>query len=185
MEPDLMRAPAAAPRRAGDEPVRGQANGRRRDPDGRRRARMFLAERPADTAAPGAGFAVAQTQAVTTVIFFQIFYLLNCRSFQESILRMGIATNPWIFVGIGAVLVLQAGFVYLPFMNAVFGSAPLEPRAWLEAALVGLLIMPVIGVEKWWRRRAGGPEPIKATPEGGFRCERTRRMTPVTTAQPT
>jgi magnesium-transporting ATPase (P-type) len=92
------------------------------------------------------------------VIFFQIFYLLNCRSFQESILRMGIATNPWIFVGIGAVLVLQAGFVYLPFMNAVFGSAPLEPLAWLEAALLGLLIMPVIGVEKWWRRRAGRGE---------------------------
>ena len=73
----------------------------------------------------GLGYAEAQTQAVTTVIFFQIFYLLNCRSFREPILQMGLYSNPWIFVGIGAVLLLQAAFVYLPFMNAVFGSAPL------------------------------------------------------------
>ena len=35
------------------------------------------------------------------MIFFQIFYLLNCRSFQESFLRIGVTSNPWIFVGIG------------------------------------------------------------------------------------
>jgi uncharacterized integral membrane protein len=51
------------------------------------------------------------------------------------------------------ILLLQAAFVYLPFMNAVFGSAPLGLQAWLEAALVGALIMPVTGAEKWWRRR--------------------------------
>ena len=96
---------------------------------------------------------MAQTQAVTTVIFFQIFYLLNCRSFREPILQMGLYSNPWIVVGIGAVLLLQAAFVYLPFMNAVFGSAPLGLQAWVEAALVGVLIMPVIGLEKWWQRR--------------------------------
>jgi magnesium-transporting ATPase (P-type) len=37
--------------------------------------------------------------------------------------------------------------------DAVIGSVPLRARAWVEAALVGVLIMPVIALEKWWRRR--------------------------------
>lgn len=95
----------------------------------------------------------AQTEAVTTVILFQIFYLLNCRSLKDSILTIGLWSNPWIYVGIGIVLVLQAGFIYLPFMNAIFGSAPLSSTSWLEAMAVAFLILPLIGLEKWWRKR--------------------------------
>jgi hypothetical protein len=29
----------------------------------------------------------------------------------------------------------------------------LDAVAWLEAAVAGFLIMPIIAVEKWWRRR--------------------------------
>jgi magnesium-transporting ATPase (P-type) len=111
--------------------------------------------------------AVAQTTAVTTVIFFQIFYLLNCRSLSDPLPKLGPAGNPWIYTGIATVLLLQIAFVYLPFMNAIFGSAPLGPRSWGEAALVGMLILPIISLEKWWRGRRGtggrdpseGPDP--------------------------
>jgi Ca2+-transporting ATPase len=156
MEPDLMRRPPRPP----DAPVMSPFVVRRTVVVAVLMAAgalgVFLAQQPGatDGESVGPGYAVAQTQAVTTVIFFQIFYLLNCRSFQESFLRIGLYRNPWIFVGIGTILLLQAAFVYLPFMNAVFGSAPLGIRGWLEAALVGVLIMPVIGLEKWWRRRA-------------------------------
>jgi uncharacterized integral membrane protein len=68
-------------------------------------------------------------------------------------LSMGLWSNPWIYAGIAAVLLLQAAFVHLPFMNAVFGSAPLGLASWGQAALVGALIVPVIGAEKWWRQR--------------------------------
>ena len=97
--------------------------------------------------------AEAQTEAVTTVILFQIFYLLNCRSLRDSILAIGLWSNPWIFVGIAVVLVLQIGFIYLPFMNTVFGSAPLSLVSWLEALAAAVLILPIIGMEKWWRKR--------------------------------
>ena len=70
--------------------------------------------------------------------------------------QLGVRSNPWIYVGIAAILLLQLAFVYLPFMNAIFGSAPLRPWSWAEAALVGLLIMPIISLEKWWRRRRAG-----------------------------
>ena len=155
MEPDLMCRPPRPP----DAPVMSPFVVRRTVAVAFLMAAgglgAFLAQRPDAIGgeSAGLGYAVAQTQAVTTVIFFQIFYLLNCRSFREPILQMELYSNPWIVVGIGAVLLLQAAFVYLPFMNAVFGSAPLGLQAWVEAALVGVLIMPVIGLEKWWQRR--------------------------------
>lgn len=97
--------------------------------------------------------AEAQTEAVTTVILFQIFYLLNCRSLKDSLFTIGLSSNPWVYAGIAVVLMLQLGFIYLPFMNSIFGSAPLSLTSWLEAMAVAFLIMPVIGLEKWWRKR--------------------------------
>lgn len=95
----------------------------------------------------------AQIAAVTTVILFQIFYLFNCRSLENSVLSIGLRTNPWIYAGIGALLALQIGFVYLPFMNALFDSAPLSAGNWIGSLAVGFIVIPVIGTEKWWRKR--------------------------------
>jgi len=87
------------------------------------------------------------------VILFQILYLFNCRSLKSSVLGIGLWTNPWIYAGIGALLLLQLGFVYLPFMNALFGSAPLGVGDWIEAFAVACIVIPVIEAEKWWRGR--------------------------------
>jgi Ca2+-transporting ATPase len=97
--------------------------------------------------------AEAQTMAVTTIIFFQIFYVLNCRSLRGTMRSIGIFSNPMVFVGIAALLVLQALFIYAAPLNEVFGSAPLEPADLLLAMLVGAIILPVISIEKWDRNR--------------------------------
>jgi magnesium-transporting ATPase (P-type) len=95
--------------------------------------------------------AKAQTMGVTTVIMFQIFYMLNCRSLKDSIFKIGLFSNKAVFIGIASLLVLQAVFIYAPFMHAVFGSAPLGPRDLALATVVGMIILPVISVEKWFR----------------------------------
>ena len=97
--------------------------------------------------------AEAQTEAVTTVIMFQIFYLLNCRSLQDSVWKVGLWSNPFIYVGIAIVVVLHLCFIYLPPMNAIFGSAPLDLQSLVAATALGFVIAPVISVEKWVRRR--------------------------------
>ncbi|XXF77234.1 HAD-IC family P-type ATPase [Myxococcaceae bacterium GXIMD 01537] len=102
--------------------------------------------------------AEAQTMAVTTVIMFQVFYLLMCRSLTGSIFRLGLFSNPTIFIGIGALALLQAAFMYLPFMQRVFGTAPLDWASLGLSALVGAIILPVIAVEKWWRGRRAARE---------------------------
>lgn len=120
--------------------------------------------------------AEGQTLALTTIILFQVFYLLNCRSLRDSILRIGVFSNGWVFAGIIVLLLLQAGFVYLPWMQRVFGSAPLDLRELLIATGMGATILPAIMVEKWFLRRAAGKErPVAAAPEPPRRNEREGR----------
>ena len=86
---------------------------------------LFLYEfRDAGAGGPEA-IAKAQTMAVTTVVMFQIFYLLNCRSLRDSVWKIGLFSNKTVFAGIAAILALQAMFIYAPFMHAIFASAPL------------------------------------------------------------
>ncbi len=95
----------------------------------------------------------AQTIAVTTVIAFQVFYLLVCRSLRSSLRTIGIFSNPMVFIGIGSLIVLQAVFIYWGPLNSIFGTAPLPLRDVILAIAVGSLIGPIIGVEKWIRAR--------------------------------
>ena len=128
---------------------------------------LFLYEFQATMIGAPEALAKAQTMAVTTVIMFQIFYLLNCRSLQNSILSIGVFSNKTVFVGIAAIIALQAMFIYAPFMQTIFASAPLAPDDVLASILVGAVILPAIGLEKWWHgRRAakqahGNPRPAQ------------------------
>lgn len=95
----------------------------------------------------------AQTLCVTSITFTQIFYLFKCRSLRDSFFSQGVFSNPSVFIGIGILLLLQACFVYLPQLNVLFHSAPLNGRAWLYAMAVGAIVLPVILCEKWIRNR--------------------------------
>lgn len=93
--------------------------------------------------------AKSQTIAVTFIIMFQIFYLINCRSLKDSVLKIGFFSNKIIFWGIGTVLFLQALFIYTPFMQKVFGTAPLNLRGIFISFVAGSLIFLIIAFEKW------------------------------------
>jgi len=95
----------------------------------------------------------AQTLAVTTVILFQVFYVLNCRSLRDSILKIGLFSNKAVYAGIGALLLLQGAFIYVPALNSLFGSVPLSLGVILQGVLVASTILPIITIEKWLRSR--------------------------------
>jgi potassium/sodium efflux P-type ATPase len=96
--------------------------------------------------------AEAQTLAVTALALFQVFYLLTCRTLTEPVRLVGWWSNPWLFVGIAVLLVLHAGFVYLPFMHDLFHTASLSAAQWGLAALAGAVVLPVVTLEKRLRR---------------------------------
>jgi len=100
--------------------------------------------------------AQAQTLALTSLAFFQIFYLLMCRTLTAPLRTIGWTSNRYVFAGIAVLLVLQAGVVYLPFMQAVFRTADLTAAQWLLAIAAGAVVVPVVTAEKWWSRRRTG-----------------------------
>ncbi len=90
----------------------------------------------------------AQTIAVTFVIMFQIFYMINCRSLKDTILKIGIFSNKTIFIGIASILLLQALFIYTPFFQNIFGTTALGLMDVLLTIGTGFIIFPIISLEK-------------------------------------
>ena len=107
-----------------------------------------------------ASLAEAQSIAVTTVALFQACYLLHCRSLHGGLGAVGWFSNPVLWPCLAVLIALQAAFVYLPFMQSVFGTAHLDIEAWWHALLPGLAVLLVIDVEKRIRRfrHAGMPK---------------------------
>lgn len=95
----------------------------------------------------------AQTLAVTTLALMQAFYLLNCRSLKDGFWKMGLFTNPLVYGGILLLVLLQVALVHVPFLQALFHTTALDAGEWAKAVGVSLLVLPIISLEKAWRRR--------------------------------
>jgi magnesium-transporting ATPase (P-type) len=114
---------------------------------------LFAVARHADLSV-----AESQTTAVTGAVLLQALYLLACRSLTRPNRELGHWSNPSIYAGIGIVLVLQALYVFAPFMQSIFGSAALGARELVWAAAGSTLVLPVSWIEERWRvRRAVSP----------------------------
>jgi magnesium-transporting ATPase (P-type) len=97
---------------------------------------------------------LARTLAVNTLVCGQAFYLFNSRYLRESSLPpKRLVANPAAWIAIGALAVLQLAFVYLPFMQRWFGTAPLALRHWLIPLGIGLAVFLIIEAEKALVRR--------------------------------
>ncbi|WP_223284828.1 HAD-IC family P-type ATPase [Hymenobacter qilianensis] len=102
----------------------------------------------------GASLAEAQTMATTVLIVLEAFYLLSCRSLVRPTQEVGYFSNMWVYYGIAAMLALQAAFIYVPFMNTLFSSAPLNAPQLLRILGAGLVLWLIVSVEKHLRFRS-------------------------------
>jgi cation-transporting ATPase F len=96
----------------------------------------------------GRSEAVARTLAVNIFVMGELFYLFNCRSLRFPFFKLGIFSNTMFWAGIGVMIVLQAAYTHLPFMNSAFHSRPLSLIDWALCMGVGIVIYTVIEVEK-------------------------------------
>ena len=69
----------------------------------------------------------AQTVAVTGAVLLQALYLITCRSLTRPNRELGHFSNPSVYWGIGAVLALQALFVYAPPCRPCSARTPSAP----------------------------------------------------------
>jgi Ca2+-transporting ATPase len=83
----------------------------------------------------------ARTMAFTGLIIFELYNVLNFRSFRFPLYRIGIFSNPALILAILGSLALQAVVVYVPVFNAFLGTAPLALADWGFLALLGLPVL--------------------------------------------
>jgi calcium-translocating P-type ATPase len=100
----------------------------------------------------GRSLAEARTIAVNVFVMMETTYLFNCRSLTRPFWQLGWFTNPWVWAGAGATLLLQLAFTYLPLFHQLFGTAAITAADWLMILACGLAAMAVIGLEKRLRR---------------------------------
>ena len=97
----------------------------------------------------GYPIAMAQTMAVNTLVLGQVFYLFNSRFIRESSLRPGLMfTNPVVWIAVAVLIVLQLMFVYVPFLNLWFHSAPVGAREWFLPIGIGIFVFLAVEAEK-------------------------------------
>ncbi len=99
----------------------------------------------------------ARTTVINVIVMVEIFYLLNCRSLLDSMFRLGLWSNRWVYAGIVAMVGAQVAFTHTPLMNRLFHTAPLDSASWLYITAVGLAAYCVVEFEKWVRRKVGAP----------------------------
>jgi magnesium-transporting ATPase (P-type) len=61
--------------------------------------------------------------------------------------------NRYVLLSIAVLVVIQAGFTYLPFMQRVFGVTGLDAAAWAAIMGFGVLLFVVVEIEKRWFRK--------------------------------
>ncbi|MCH3975712.1 MAG: cation-translocating P-type ATPase [Bifidobacterium tibiigranuli] len=86
----------------------------------------------------------ARTMGFTILVFAQMFNALASRSHLQSAFK-GLFANKWLWGAIAISALLQLVVIYVPFLNAAFGTTPLAPLDWLEC--IGLALFVLVASE--------------------------------------
>lgn len=97
----------------------------------------------------------ARNLLLLSMVLFENFHVGNCRSETRSAFALSPLRSPVLFFGtLGAFLVHVAG-MYVPFLQDMLATKPVEPWLWGVAIGISVLIVPAIELHKWcWTRRA-------------------------------
>ncbi|MBN1667665.1 MAG: cation-translocating P-type ATPase [Anaerolineales bacterium] len=96
---------------------------------------------------------VAETMAFVTLSFSELLRAYTARSEYYPLLKLGIFTNKTMNWAVISSLLLLLGVVYLPFLQPIFDTAPLDWSQWQY--VLPLLFVPSIAAEvnKWFLAR--------------------------------
>ncbi|HRY05858.1 MAG TPA: HAD-IC family P-type ATPase [Hyphomicrobiaceae bacterium] len=99
--------------------------------------------------ARGIEIAEARTIVVNTIVVFEIFYLFAVRYLRTgSVTIKGIMGTPAVLIGVGAIVVLQLAFTYLPFMQALFDTRAVSLTDGAAIIALGGGLLAILEIEK-------------------------------------
>jgi len=91
---------------------------------------------------------IVKTITLQTIVITQMFHLFNSRSIRNFAIGKDFFDNKAVFVVSALLILLQLGITYIPFMNNVFGTTPLDLSDWKYPFAFGLLIFIIVEIEK-------------------------------------
>ena len=101
----------------------------------------------------GATLEESRTAALNVFVVVEAFYLFSCRSLTRSSWSIGFFSNRWVLGGVTVQAAAQLAITYLPAMNSVFGTAPIDAGAWLRILAIATTAAVVVAIDKRVRRR--------------------------------
>jgi Ca2+-transporting ATPase len=103
--------------------------------------------------AQGLSDAQARTIAINTIVVVEVGYLFACRSLRLPLWKLGLFTNKGVWLGAAAMLLAQLALTYLPVMNRLFHTEPIDWWWWGVVSLCGLVVFVLAEVKKAIVRR--------------------------------
>ncbi|MCL5236498.1 MAG: calcium-translocating P-type ATPase, PMCA-type [Nitrospirae bacterium] len=100
------------------------------------------------------GHAHWQTMVFTVLCLTQLGHVLAIRSEKESLFKIGLFSNKYLFGAVLLTFVLQMATVYVPPLNAVFKTEPLTWSELLLTLALSSVVFFAVEIEKWTRRRS-------------------------------
>jgi len=99
----------------------------------------------------------ATTMALAAIVFSQIGAVFNCRTEKQSVFRFGMFGNKQVNAGIIFELLLLIALIYVPVIQDVFHTAPLNLSDWLFLCIWPPLILMIEETRKAIvRKKSGG-----------------------------
>ncbi|MCG0276946.1 MAG: calcium-translocating P-type ATPase, SERCA-type [Thermanaeromonas sp.] len=77
----------------------------------------------------------ARTMAFTSLVMAQLFAVFECRSETQSPFAVGYFSNRYLVLAVACSLAMQLLVLYVPLLQAVFDTVPLNPFQWLLVLL--------------------------------------------------
>ncbi len=95
----------------------------------------------------------ARTVAVTTMVFFQFFQAWNSRAEMQSIFKMSLMSNPFLFLSMITALLAHLAVLYVPAFQWIFRTVPIAIPEWIEIVTVSVTVVFAVEIDKLIRRR--------------------------------
>jgi len=94
-----------------------------------------------------------QTMVFTVLTLSQLGNVLAMRSEKESVFQQGLWSNPKLFGVVLFTFALQMATIYIPFLNQIFKTTPLNPNELVLCLFLSTLVFVAVEIKKWIIRR--------------------------------
>jgi magnesium-transporting ATPase (P-type) len=95
----------------------------------------------------------ARNLLLLTMVLFENFHIGNCRSETKSAFYFSPLRSPVLFFGTLGALLLHIVAMYVPVLQSVLQTEPVDLSMWVLVAAVAVLVVPAVEWHKWFTYR--------------------------------